>query len=52
MIAHAQGGFEDFYEYQAGFAFLSWAEVDAAADFGGTYHWHPNFYIQMRNTTR
>jgi hypothetical protein len=52
VTAETVSGFEDFYEYKAGFAMLTWAEVDAAADFGGLYSWSPTVIIEMRNSTR
>jgi len=50
VTAETRGGFEDFYEYKSGFAMLLWDTVDATADFGGTYAWHPTVPIEMRNT--
>jgi len=52
VTAETVGEFGDFYEYKAGFAMLTWAEVDAAADFGGSYTWRPQVIIEMRNSTR
>ncbi len=50
VYAESRGGFEDFYQYNSGFATLSWEVVDDAADFGGDYVWSPQVIIQMRNS--
>jgi hypothetical protein len=54
VSAEAVGEYGGFYEKEAGFAMLTWAEVDAAADFGGSYSWTPqvNVYMTYTNTTR
>lgn len=47
-----QGGYLDFHpdaavQYQT----LTWEQVDAAADFGGSYAWKPYFSVLFYNTT-
>lgn len=47
-----QGGYLDFHPKEpVQYKTLTWDEVDAAADFGGSYAWKPYFFVDLYNST-
>jgi len=51
VIASVQGGFEDFYQLQAGYAVLPWVTVSEDVDLGESYYWETFVDITMENST-
>ena len=49
-IATATGSYKTYAPVAPAFWILSWEEVDAAADFGGTYTWTVDLLIQLQQT--
>ena len=49
-IATATGSYKNYAPVAPDYGTLSWAEVDAAADFGGTYTWTVDLLIQLQQT--
>jgi len=52
-VMTVQGGYQDFYPtVPVQYATLTWETVDAAADFGGSYYWCPEFKVYLNNDTK
>jgi len=49
-IVTATGSYKDYAPVAPYYETLSWAEIDAAADFGGTYTWTVEAPIQLQQT--
>jgi len=49
-IATATGSYKDYATVAPDYDTLSWEQIDAAADFGGTYTWTVSLFIQLKKT--
>jgi len=48
--AVALGSYKDYAPVAPDYDTLSWEQIDAAADFGGTYTWKVSLFIQLKKT--